>query len=130
MENQATIERQVQGLRGQVSYRDGLAAEAQVSAQYQLNGYTLRAERWRSDGGEIDLIFEKGGEIVFVEVKKATSVDVALTRLSQRQLSRLMASAEVFLGSETRGLLTPSRFDLAAVGGLGSVDILENITAY
>lgn len=114
--------------RGYRAHRSGLDAEAQVSAQYQLVGYALVATRWRGGAGEIDLVFENSDGLVFVEVKKAKSVDAALHRLSARQLQRLILAGEEFLGTRPGGLLTPARFDLAAVGGLGDVSILENIT--
>lgn len=114
--------------RGYCAHRSGLAAEAQVSAQYQLLGYTPVATRWRGRAGEIDLVFENSDSVVFVEVKKAKSVDAALHRLSACQLQRLILAGEEFLGTRPGGLLTPARFDLAAVGGLGDVSILENIT--
>lgn len=114
--------------RGYVAHFSGLAAEAQVAAEYQLRGYRLAAERWRGDAGEIDLIFENTEGFVFVEVKKAKYVDAAVGRLSTRQLQRIVSAGEKFLGAQPNGLLTPARVDLAAVGGLGDVSILENIT--
>ena len=114
--------------RGHRAHRSGLAAEAQVSAHYQLMGYTLVATRRRGRAGEIDLVFENSDNVVFVEVKKARSVDAALHRLSARQLQRLILAGEEFLGTRPGGLLTPARFDLAAVGGVGDISILENIT--
>lgn len=123
-----TFDHDARSFRGYTSHRSGLAAEAQVSAHYRYAGYTLRAERWRGPGGEIDLIFERDGEITFVEVKKSSCVERAAARLSARQLQSLIASADAFLGQEPRGLLTQARFDLAAVGGQGEIAILENIT--
>ncbi|MEL7104449.1 MAG: YraN family protein [Pseudomonadota bacterium] len=114
--------------RGYRAHRAGLAAEAKVAAQYQVMGYTLAAERWRGAAGEIDLIFENAEGIVFVEVKKAKSVDIASARVSARQLQRLVLAGEEYLGTRPHGLLTAARFDLAAVGGLGDVSIVENIT--
>lgn len=114
--------------RGYLAHRTGLAAEAQVAAHYQSLGYTVLAERWRGRGGEIDLVVRRGDIVVFVEVKKARSLDAAAARLSARQLHRLIAAGEEFLGEQPGGLLTDARVDLATVGGLGEVSILENIS--
>ena len=58
-------------MSGKTAYLAGLSAEDQVARLYETHGYHLRARRWRGRGGEIDLIFEKSGEITFVEVKKS-----------------------------------------------------------
>ncbi|MEL7026826.1 MAG: YraN family protein [Pseudomonadota bacterium] len=116
--------------RGMLAYASGLAAEAQVSARYQKSGYRLLEERWRGAGAEIDLIFERDRQIVFVEVKKARNLERAAERLSQRQLRRLLAAGEEFLGRQPLGLNTPSRVDLACVGGGGGVAILKNISLW
>lgn len=56
-------------MSGKAAYLAGLSAEDQVAQLYETHGYHLRARRWRGRGSEIDLIFEKSGEITFVEVK-------------------------------------------------------------
>ncbi|MEO1239615.1 MAG: YraN family protein, partial [Pseudomonadota bacterium] len=72
---------------------------------------------------------QRSAGVVFVEVKKAKSVETALQRLTARQMQRLFCAGEEYLGSLPGGLLTPARFDLAAVGGLGDISIVENISA-
>ena len=59
-------------MSGKTAYLAGLSAEDQVARLYETHGYHLRARRWRGRGGEIDLIFEKSGEITFVEVKNVS----------------------------------------------------------
>ncbi|WP_166416996.1 YraN family protein [Cochlodiniinecator piscidefendens] len=113
-------------MSGKTSYLSGLAAEEAVTRLYVDQGFMLRAERWRGAGGEIDLIFQKGDEIVFVEVKKSKSFEQAAAALSAHQIGRIYASAEEFIGSEPLGLATPMRFDAALVDVHGQVQILEN----
>ncbi|QGX97318.1 hypothetical protein EI983_03100 [Roseovarius faecimaris] len=113
-------------LRGKSNYLSGLAAESAVRRRYETTGAVLAAERWRGQGGEIDLIFLEGDVIVFVEVKKGPSFEWALTRLSEAQMMRIHRSAAEFLGTTPRGQLSEVRFDLALVDQSGAVQVMEN----
>lgn len=113
-------------MSGSVSYHTGLAAEGIVEARYAASGHALRARRWRGQGGEIDLILERGGETVFVEVKKARSIASAATRLSQRQMRRILDAAAEYAAGLADGLGSAMRFDLACVDSLGRVEVIEN----
>ena len=113
-------------MSGSVSYHAGQCAEDIVSRVYCREGYAQLARRWRGPGGEIDLIFEKRGALVFVEVKKSSSFATAGARLSERQMQRIYASAGSFLATMPNGQDTESRFDAALVDATGRVEILEN----
>lgn len=113
-------------MSGLVSHCAGLSGEAAVAARYGADGAVVRARRWRGGGGEIDLIFEQAGSIVFVEVKQARDFARAATRVSPAQQARLMAAAEVYLGSLPGGVPRDCRFDVALVDGAGRVEIIPN----
>ena len=113
-------------MSGAVSYHAGLSAEDIVCDAYCRNGYAPKARRWRGQGGEIDLIFEKLGALVFVEVKKSRDFAGAAARLSERQMQRIYSAASGFLASMPQGQNTESRFDAALVDGTGAVEIVEN----
>lgn len=85
-------------MSGSVSYHAGLSAEDQVTRHYARDGHVILARRWRGPAGEIDLVAEKDGTVVFIEVKKSRSHARAAERLSQRQLHRIYCSAEDFIG--------------------------------
>jgi putative endonuclease len=116
-------------MTGLVSHCAGMAAEASVARHYSQSGREIAASRWRSAGGEIDLIARDGAEVVFIEVKKAATHAEAAHRLSRRQMDRLCHSAALFLEGEPRGQLTPMRFDVALVDAMGRIDIIENAFA-
>lgn len=116
-------------LRGALAHQAGRLAEAQVARHYAGRGLSLLATRWRGQGGEIDLILADGAGVVFVEVKRARDLEAAALRLGPRQIARLQAAAEEFLGTRPAGLATPARFDLALVDGQGRVRVIENALA-
>ncbi|MDQ7777907.1 YraN family protein [Paracoccus aminovorans] len=112
--------------RGTVACSGGRMAEDSVAREYGMRGYDLIAERWRGQGGEIDLILCKDGEYVFVEVKKASFHHWAAERIGRRQIMRICNAAMEFCGRLSTGLLTPMRFDAALVDQFGRVEIHEN----
>ena len=113
-------------MTGAMSYHGGLAAEAQVEAQYLAAGKSVAARRWRGKAGEIDLIFRSGAALIFVEVKQADTHDIAAQRLSAAQKTRIWAAASEFLAGEPGGQDTDVQFDEALVDRLGRIEIIEN----
>lgn len=114
-------------MSGTTSYYAGLTAEDQVTRHYARDGHVILSRRWRGSAGEIDLVAEKDGTVVFIEVKKSRSHNRAAERLSQRQLSRIFHSAEDFIGHLPSGANTPCRVDVALLDGQGRIDILPNV---
>lgn len=111
---------------GLTGYLAGAAAEDCVARHYEAAGMRIAHQRWRGAGGEIDLVVRNGGEVIFVEVKKSRDFDRAADRLGARQIRRLLAAGEEFVGGEPAGALTEMRFDVALVNGQGQVRIVEN----
>ncbi len=116
-------------MRQERNYHAGLAAEASVLRQYLAAGYALLAQRFRGIRGEIDLILQRGNDVIFVEVKKSRTFEAAALRLGSRQIARILDTANEFLGTQPRGQLTPTRFDVALVNSFGEVSVLENALA-
>jgi putative endonuclease len=114
-------------MSGTVSYHAGLSAEDQVSRRYVRDGHTILARRWRGKAGEIDLVAEKDGTVIFIEVKKSRSHARAAERLSQRQLTRIFRSAEDFIGHLPAGANTDCRVDVVLLDHHGEIDILPNV---
>lgn len=114
-------------MSGKIGYLSGLSAEEQVARHYADDGHVILSRRWRGRGGEIDLVAQKSGEVIFVEVKKSGSHARAAERLSRRQLVRIYQSAEDYLGHMAGGTDTPCRVDVALLDSLGQIDILPNV---
>lgn len=117
--------------RGRTNWQSGAAAEEAAARHYQARGATLRERRLRTPEGEIDLILDLDGVLVFVEVKRraAESFD---SPVSERQWRRLEKSALHYmmrLQNET-GVQPVCRFDVALAGPDGRLRIIENARSF
>ena len=110
----------------QMTYLNGLAAEEIAERYYIARGYSLVKKRWRSKAGEIDLIVEKEGLIVFVEVKARKTHEAAAHAITPTQWARIMTSAEIFVSEEGYPPSTDLRFDAALIDRSGMCEIIEN----
>jgi putative endonuclease len=108
----------------------GKTAEDLACAELQRRGYTVLARRYRTRGGEIDIIARDGAAVVFVEVKARTDERCghpaeAVTGWKQR---RIAAMAWDFL-SRRRMYNVPCRFDVVAItgpdGGPQRIDVIR-----
>lgn len=78
-------------------YKKGLWAELRAAAYLRLRGYKLRARRYKTPLGEIDLVVERGQTLVFVEVKLRTTLEGAADAIHIRNQKRVRAAAELYL---------------------------------
>ena len=95
---------------------ESLAREELVSS-----GYAILATRYRTRFGEIDIVAEEVGTIVFVEVKARQSAryGTAAETIGPRKRRRIAAMALDYL-AKTNQLTTPCRFDVVAIDGIGT----------
>lgn len=108
----------------------GRSGEEAASALYAGRGFRILARNWRCSLGEVDLIAERGGLLVFCEVKTRTRTGFggghdAVTWIKQRKVRQL---AEAFIASE-RPRYQGIRFDVASVhvGSRGwDVEVFED----
>ena len=87
-----------------------------LAADYLRNrGYRLLGANWRCRFGEIDLIVEKGGFLVFVEVKLRKDHRFAQARefVDGHKQQRLLLSAQMYLSQNSTGL--QPRFDVVEI---------------
>lgn len=111
----------------------GRRAEAAARAYLTRLGYAIRETNFRTRFGEVDIIAEKDGWLVFVEVRarRAGSLVGPAESLGARKLGRLLKAALEY--GATRPDLPPQmRFDLVGVeldraGRPGRLDHIENI---
>lgn len=112
--------------RGARACLSGAMAEDQVAAHYRALGCEMLEQRWRGSAGEIDLIVRQGDCVIFIEVKRSRSHDLAALRLDRRQMDRICGAALEYCGALSTGLLTEMRFDVALVDGTGRIEVIEN----
>lgn len=113
-------------VRGRNAHFTGLAAEEIAARLYAAEGARVCATRWRCPEGEIDLILELSGLIVFVEVKARRSLEEAASAITPRQWRRLGQAAQRFLAGRPESARGDCRFDVVLVDGGGRAERIEN----
>lgn len=105
------------------SHARGRAGEDLAAVFLLACGYEILDRRWRTAGGELDLVVRRCGRLVFVEVKTrgpaATAEETAWVPPRQRRILRRTARA--WLQSRPGLRFRRCRFDVVAVrwGGDG-----------
>lgn len=94
----------------------GKSGEERAVRELERRGYAILARRYRTRHGEIDIVADDGGTIVFVEVKARETSDCgtaadAVTIYKQR---RLTAMAVDYL-ARNHIADRPCRFDVVAI---------------
>jgi putative endonuclease len=96
--------------------RTGRKGEEAAARYLEESGWRILARRFRVRGGEVDLVAERGGTVIFVEVKtRAPGAPDdgrgAVTRAKQRRVAR---AAEIFL-ARSRLEDRRCRFDVISI---------------
>ena len=108
------------GARGEEAAADG----------YRRRGYRIVARNWRCRVGELDLVAERRGVLVFCEVKSrhGPGFGGGYEAVTRRKQAKLRSLAEAFLqaaGSRPQAI----RFDVASVAfdhGRPTVELFED----
>jgi putative endonuclease len=108
-----------------------------IAANYlSKRGYKIRERNYRTREGEIDIIAEKDGTLVFVEVRTKTSrrFGTAEESITERKKKRLIALAETYL-SDCGEQPAFCRIDIVAIdlnakGELLRLNLIENATGW
>jgi putative endonuclease len=97
------------------AHQTGAAAEALALEYLEGEGLELRARNFRIRRGEIDLIMEDRGEIVFVEVRARhrSGFGDGIDSITAAKRRRLIATAKAWLQRQRNE--PPTRFDVIAV---------------
>lgn len=108
----------------------GRSGEDAARDAYVRRGYRVVARNWRCRLGELDLVLERRGVLVFCEVKarRAGPFGGGYEAVGRRKRTKLRALAEAFL-QETGFRPHAVRFDVASVdasGGRSDVEVFED----
>lgn len=95
--------------------QDGDWGEALVAEYLEARGCRIAEKEWRCRFGEIDLIAEQEGTLLFVEVKLRTNLRYGMPResVTAKKQEKLRSAALLYLSMH--GLDAPARFDVAEV---------------
>src|SRR5436305_14997825 len=99
----------------QIAFRTGISAESRAAAFLLAKGFRILARRWKSPLGEIDIVARRRHLLVFVEVKARERLDDAAWSVTDRQRSRIVAAAEVYLARVPDESIRDIRFDAILV---------------
>ena len=108
----------------------GAHGEDAAADAYRRRGYRVVARNWRCQLGELDLVVERRGVLVFCEVKsrRGSAYGGGFEAVTWRKQAKLRALAELFLRSWGSRPLSV-RFDVASValrGRTSAVEVFED----
>jgi putative endonuclease len=113
--------------------KTGEIGEEKAARFLRRKGYKILTRNYRTRLGEIDIIAQKGGAVVFVEVKTRGRTDYGTPAeaVGARKRARLAAAAQEYL--QWNGTDAPCRFDVVEVycapgafGGKFAFNHIEN----
>lgn len=117
----------------EIPYRQftGQHGEDVACQELQRRGHTILARRYRTRFGEIDIVSEASGTVVFTEVKarRTNRYGSAAEQIPVWKQRRIAAMALDYL-AYTRRLNDRCRFDVVAIDGAGTpnehVNVIES----
>lgn len=112
--------------RGAVAHQSGQMAEDAALRAYSDRGARLLARRYRVREGEIDLILDMDGILVFAEVKSRRTIEEAAHAIDARQWQRLEQAANRYMMEANVGAATDIRFDAVLMDRAGRMEVVEN----
>ncbi len=113
------------------SRRTGSEYETAACDYLKNCGYDILARNYRVSAGEIDIVAQSDGYIVFVEVKfrSNTHMGAASEAVDYRKQKRISKAALYFLKQYGYGVEVPVRFDVITVSG-NEITHIENAYDY
>jgi len=99
----------------QTSYAAGVAAECRARGLLESKDYSILAQRYKTKGGEIDLVAKRGDHLAFIEVKGRKTHEEAAYAVLPRQQARIALAAEIFLGEHSELAHCSASFDVILV---------------
>lgn len=95
--------------------RRGHWSEYLAAAYLLLKGYRILALRYKTKGGEIDLVIRKRDLVVFVEVKARREEGLAIDAVGYETQQRIRSASDQWLSRRRDAHLLAVRYDVVAV---------------
>lgn len=104
----------------------GQEGEFKAAQVLKKNGYTILSTNFRSPFGEIDIIAENDGFLVFIEVKRRTgnSFGSSFDAIDHRKKMHIIRSAKMYI-KMNRCVNRRIRFDVVGIDG-DSVKLIKH----
>lgn len=99
------------------SHTQGMRAEIVAIIYLFLKGYKILRWRFKTPMGEIDILAEKAGHLVCVEVKQRADINAALEAVTQTARGRIGRAARYYVARHPYYISKAIRFDLIAISG-------------
>jgi len=99
----------------------GDAAEERACRHLDRSGFTIVERKYRTKGGEIDIVARKGDVLVFVEVRslEVTGFGTPEESVTPAKRRRIVAAARHYLSNIPSSSWREARFDVIAIEGSG-----------
>jgi len=96
--------------------RFGNACEVAAARYLEGKKYRILAHQFRTAHGEIDLVAEKDGELVFVEVKARKNLNFGYPEeaVGRKKLQKMLRASEIYM-EQNKMSDSPFRFDIIAI---------------
>ncbi len=106
----------------------GALAEARAAEFLQRKGYRVVDRNWTCRGGELDLVCDDRGTLVFVEVRARADArhGTPLETVVDGKRRRLVRAAEIYLHVKKQSTRA-CRFDVVAIAGSGAGETIEHV---
>lgn len=105
----------------------GQISEDRAAAYLMARGYTIRERNWRLGHKEVDIIAQKNGELVFIEVKARRNDHFgdAIEAVTENKIRNLVQAANAYV--RYHRIDRPVRFDIIAITGEPGHQTVEHI---
>ena len=119
-------------MSGSRRHHAGLAAEDAAARHYEARGGQVLARRLRTPEGEIDLVVDIDGLLIFVEVKARSRPIGFDSPIPERQWRRLGNAALHYMMTRQQetGRIPFCRFDAAIMAPDGRIEVIENARSF
>ena len=97
------------------AFRRGHVSEYLAALYLLAKGYRIRAIRYRTKLGEIDIIARRGDLVICVEVKARRDADSAVFAVTGTAQHRIRAASDIWLSRQPDAHRLSLRYDIVAV---------------
>jgi putative endonuclease len=110
----------------------GAAGEELAARELARRGYIIRERNWRCKLGELDIVAEQAGELVFVEVRtrRGNQFGTPEESITPTKRAHLIAAAQTFIKAhalqDRDWRIDVVAIDLSPQGELRRLDVIEN----